>query len=1032
MQSRLYLNQGNLKFKDITAASGFAATGRNTGVSIADLNADGLPDIYLSTGGLDCEGDCKNQLFIHLGNDENGIPQFAERAAAYGLTDGLYTQQAAFFDYDNDGDLDAYLLRNVIDNRDKNAPSGKQFIDAKSKDVLLENRYADSLGHPVFIDVSAAAGITERGYGLGITINDFNDDSYPDIYVANDFLSEDLLYISRVGKGQKIRYENQNKTALKHQSYNAMGVDAADINADGLPDIVVLDMLPENNERRKTMLGFMNYNKYELSQRQGYAPQFIRNTLQLNSGSFIDQIPFQEVGYLAGISATDWSWTPLLADFDNDGDRDLYVTNGYGKDVTDLDFINYSAESNAFGSKAELMKKMYADIQKMPNIDIPNYYFEKTDALKFTDKSEAATEQIPSISNGAIYVDLDNDGDLDIVSNNIDSPVFLLKNTTDGAGNFLKVKFKTDEKQPSAIGLTVTLYAGENVQKQYNSPVRGYLSSVPQILHFGLGKIQKIDSVRVDFPGRKSEIILRDVSINQTLEIDLAAADKTIFRDFSFPECIFKQVTPFAFTHRENQFQDYDAQPLLLRQNSRQGPCLAAANIDGKPGDELYIGGAKDIAGRLYRQTANGDWTYTEMPDAASEDTDAAFFDADADGDLDLYVVSGGSEFIPDSPLLHDRLYLNDGAGNFTKDTTFPEINTSGTCVATFTADTEKPLIFVGSSFIPRNFPVLPENRLLVFENESYKLKTAEYRKNLASVGRITDAVAVDFTQNGVPDLAAVGHWMSPVFHSQFKNRLQQEPVVFQDENGEKTDLHGLWNCIESTDLDGDGDLDFILGNQGENTRLTASAAEPLTLYTGDYDNNGSPDPLVGMYYPDRSGSRKLYPLHARDDVVKQLVKVKSRYRTYADFGNAAFKEILADADPADFAEVTTLQSVWLENTGQNTFTVHPLPTAAQFAPINAILADDFDNDGNIDLLLTGNDYGAESNGGRADAFNGLHLRGDGQGNLTPVPLFISGFYVPGDGRDLILLRDKDGKRLILAGQNGGELRGFEVGRLRG
>lgn len=1026
VESKIFLNQGNLRFKDISIPSYFETHGWNTGVSIADINADGLPDIYLSIGGLGCENTCENQLFINQGNDENGIPQFKEKAKEYGLSDGLYTQQTAFFDYDFDGDLDAYILHNVIDNRDKNVPSDKKFINEKSKDQLLENRFSDSLGHAVFIDVSEDKGIVNRGYGLGITINDFNEDGRPDIYVANDFLSEDLLYFSKLKKSGECYFEEVSKAVLKHQSYNAMGVDAADINGDARPDIVVLDMLPEVNERRKSMLGFMNYDKFRLSQRQGYAPQFIRNTLQVNNGgnAFV-MLPFSETSYYSGISATDWSWTPLLADFDNDGDNDLYVTNGYGKDITDLDFINYNAENNAFGTKEEVMRQIYQQVNAMNNIEIPNYYFENKGDLKFEDKSKANTEQIPSISNGAVYVDLDNDGDLDIVSNNINQEAFLLENQSKNANNWLKIKLVGKEKNSSLFGAIVTLWSAGKAQKMYNSPVRGYLSSVSDVLHFGLGDVQKVDSVEI-FYGRTDRVQkVFDIEVNQTLRIEKQKESEYMEQEM-LPATLLQQISLFDYKHKENPYEDYDTQPLLIRQNSQQGPCIAAANINGTGGDELFIGGTKGIAGRIYTQDKAGNWNYQELPNKESEDTDATFFDADDDGDLDLYVVSGGSEFMSKDEALNDHLYLNEGGGNFIDSSDkLAQQTVSSSCVIPFKGSSDLELLFVVGRIVPGDFPSIPESQLLVPFQGRYFSNASKFVTGLKDVGIASDAVATDFDNDEKTDLIVVGEWMQPTFFKGNGDYLTKQVIKFLTPEGTEFSPTGMWNSIVNADFDRDGDMDFIIGNQGENTRLQATVKEPLTLYTGDYDENGSKDPLIAQYYPNKNGDRNSYPVHSRDDVVKQLVKVKAEFRTYADFGEASFAEILSK-DTNNYLTINTLQSCYFENKGDNTFMVHPLPTAAQLAPINSILVCDIDKDDNKDILLTGNNYGAESNGGWQDAFNGLYLKGDGKGNFKTLSTLESGFYVPGDGRDIVRMEDGKGNEIFVVGQNSGELLFFE------
>ena len=1017
--SKLYLNKQNLTFEDITEKSNFQSKGWATGVSIVDINGDGWQDIYISVGGFQCDGNCNNQLFINQGLDENGLPTFVEKAAEYGLDDGLYTQQTAFFDYDLDGDLDVYLLHNVIDKRDKNVPSEKRFINEKSIDQLLENN-----GKGQFVNVSDTLGITERGYGLGITINDFNGDNLPDIYVANDFLSDDLLYLNngfvQEDEQHHLGFTEVSKTKLKHTSYNAMGIDAADVNGDALPDIFVLDMLPDYNERQKTMLGFMNYNKYLLALRQGYSPQYIRNTLQLHNGFLNgEMLPFSEVGYMAGVYKTDWSWTPLLADFDNDGDRDLFVSNGYGKDITDLDFINYSSQLSPFGTKEMQEKELYEAVKKMQPITMPNYIFENQstgETVKFQNQQNKWIAKENSISNGAVYADLDNDGDLDLVVNNIDTKAFIMENQTNQQfqNNYLKIKLKGTKQNPNAIGSKIEVWTNGNVQSFYQSPIRGYLSSVENIAHFGLGKNQIIDSIKmVWFDGQ--EQLLKNVATNQLLQISIKNATRNPITLQNVPATFFSQVTDLQLQYEENQHLDFDAQPLLLHQHSRQGPCLASAKLDGENSEVLFIGGAKGFHSKLVFKNANDSYRTQNLSNPKHEDTDAIFFDLDNDGDLDLYVVSGSTEYREGSTEYRDRIYINDGKGNFElsiNHTDFPEV--SGSCVVATDFDKDGDTdLFIGGRVSPQNYPKIPQSYLLENQNGKFKDITPKALKN---VGMVTDAVWSDYDKNGYQDLIVVGEFIPITI---FKNENGKIPnSSFQIPNSA-----GLWNCIEVADLDNDGDDDYVLGNLGENSRFQASVDEPLALYTKDFDNNGSLDPLVGQFFPNQKGDRKNYPIHTRDDVMKQIVVVKNRYVKYAAFGQVTFAELLKkDFNSNDFLKANHLKTSILINKSQGNFELKPLPQSAQYAPIQSVFIDDFNNDNQTDILLSGNDYHAERNNGRYDAFNGLLLLGNGKGDFKTVRTSESGFYVPNDGRDIVKWNDR-----IVVGQNAGEILMFEL-----
>ena len=1017
--SKIYLNKGHLNFTDITQTSNFKCEGWATGVSIVDINADGWDDIYISVGGYQCNGNCNNKLFINQGLDNNQVPIFKEQAEIYGLDDGLYTQQAAFFDYDGDGDLDAYLLHNVIDKRDKNVPSNKKFIDARSIDQLLENK-----DNNTFVDVSDSLGIKHRGYGLGITINDFNNDGRPDIYIANDFLSDDLMYLNLGHKqGNHLGFQEVAKEYLKHTSYNAMGVDVADVNNDLHPDIFVLDMLPAYNERQKTTQGFMNYDKFQLTLRQKYAPQFIRNTLQIHNGFLNDQlIPFSEVSYLSGIYNTDWSWTPLLADFDNDGDRDLFVTNGYGKDITDLDFINYSQKRNPFGTKETQLKELFNMVQQMDPITMPNYIFENEGQLAFTDRSDQWFDKENSISNGAVYSDLDNDGDLDLIVNNLNQNAFIFENTIaeHTKNNFLKIKLKGSYKNPKAIGSSITVWSQGNKQNLFQSPVRGYLSSVDPILHFGLGHTTLIDSIKIIWPDGSTSIT-RSIDVNQTLHLEYLKTAKETQELALHTSPMFSTNNPFStFQHQENHWQDFDAQPLLLHQHSKQGPCMLAANIDDRPGDELFIGGAKGFPGQIWFEQEDGQFKITHLPDEASEDVDATFFDVDQDGDLDLYIVSGGTAFAKNAKELEDRLYINNGLGEFTRaEISLPKSSGGVVQVADFDKDGDLDL-FIGGRVVPQQFPYTPASSLLINQNG----QLAEYSINYSSIfqhlGMISDASWSDVDGDDWLDLVLVGEWMPITILKNNQGEFHESEII-QIPNSE-----GLWNSIAEGDFDNDGDPDFILGNLGKNSRLTASPSKPLYLLQTDYDGNGSTDPLIGQYYPDKNGKQKVYPLHSRDDVMKQLVLLKDRYVQYAAFGKATFSEILQrDLASADFSTIKQLASVHLENLGNLQFQMKELPQAAQVAPIQGLLVDDFDHNGNLDVLVIGNDYTAEKNNGWYDASNGAFLKGNGDGTFESIPTTKSGFFVPGDGRDIIEWKNTAQESFILASQNSSKIQSF-------
>ncbi len=1031
--SKLYINKGNLQFEDITEQANFDSKGWTTGVAIADINADGWLDIYLSVGGKVCNGHCINQLFIHQGLDDKGIPVFKESAAKYGLTDGLYTQQAAFFDYDLDGDLDVYLLHNIVDPKDKNSPSPHHYINENTQDKLLRNDVVKDKSHPVFTDISEEAGINKRGYGLGIAIEDFNQDNYPDIYIANDFLSEDLLYLNKGKKAGKHQgFKETAKQYLAHQTYNSMGVDIADVNQDALPDIMVVDMLPAYYEREKRMQGFMNYDKFLLSQKQNYSAQFMRNTLQINNGFTNNNLlRFSDLGYMTAVYKTDWSWTPLLADFDNDGDRDIYITNGYVRDITDLDFVNYSAYGTSFGTKEAHRAALQKAINEMEGVKLNNYFYENNTlsgqlSPQTKDQSAEWIRATPSYSNGAAYTDLDNDGDLDLIVNNINDKAFLLENTSDN-NNYLKIQLKGSPKNPNGIGTKIYTWCEDQRQYYFHSPQRGYLSSMDNTIHFGLGSCKLLDSLKIVWSTGIQQT-LYNLNSHQLLSLNIEEAKtKNISKNIR-PFSPFKKIQStdlINYQHRENVFHDYYIQHLLLHQYAQDGPCIAVANIDNKSGEELFIGGAKGFSGQIFFQESNGKYKATASFDAKYEDTDAIFFDADNDGDKDLYVVSGGSEFKANNEAYQDRIYTNDGKGNFEYDTSLlPEIRTSGATVVhtDFDKDGDEDL-FIGGRVTPHRFPEIPRSYLLENQQGKFVDITPE---NLQYPGMLTDAIWQDYNNDGWQDLILLGEWMPVLFFKNDQGKLENEQVTIQHPSGEKATIDGLWNCIAAKDIDQDGDIDFVLGNQGMNTRLKGSAKEPLYLYTADHDNNGSPDPLIAQYYTNKAGKRLLYPLHTRDDVMKQLVKLKTTYQDYKSFSEVDFNTLLKPKQE-NLVQVNQLHSAYLENKNNGEFIFHELPPVCQWSSVNTILIDDFDQDGRQDILLAGNDYSTESNGGWQDAMTGVLLQGDGKGNFKALRSASSGFYAPGHVRALNILKDKKGEKYVLAGQNSDTLSVFAI-----
>jgi len=1031
VSSRLYLNQGNLKFKDVTENAGVNTKSWVTGVNVVDINADGLEDIYLNVAGPDCKQDCTNLLFVNQGLDDQGIPKFKEQAVAYGLDDGNYSQQSIFFDYDSDGDLDVFILHNGNHGFDKNNPLPKRYLEPHLKDLLLRNDSVPGLEHPYFTDISKSSGIVHGGFGLGIGINDINNDGLTDIYVANDFITEDLLYIQKRHPDSLAPwFEDGIKDYIGHASHNAMGMDFADVNNDALPDILVVDMLPEKYERQKRMLGSMNYERYLLALRNDYGSQYVRNTLQLNNGSIDGKLlKTSEVGFISGIASTDWSWAPLLVDLDNDGDRDIYISNGYVKDVADLDYINYASENNMFGSTDERMKKQKEFATKLKSIHLANYIFENKGhlttggaGLNFDDVSISWTKSVPTFTNGVVYADLDQDGDLDLVLNNINEPAMVLENKTsdDPKKNFIRIKLKGLPKNPMGIGSKIRLWSNGEVQEHFQSVVRGYLSSVEPIVHFGV-TAPKLDSLEVRWPNGKTSF-LKDVKSGQVLEVEIKKArDVPQIAEKMGPYKLFVKMEGLLdYVHKENRFNEYAIQPLLMRQYSRMGPCIAVGNIDSKIGDEIFIGGSKGMAGEIWFQGEDGMYRPQQELDPDFEDTDAVFVDVDGDKDLDLYVTSGGSEFGQNSEKYNDRVYLNDGTGYFERNENALSIATESTqIVRPADIDNDGDMdFFIGARIVPGKYPTVPKSKILV--NENGRLTEME-TGGIGAIGMVTDALWEDMDKDGLLDLVVVGEWMPITVFKNDKTKFSPMPAQWVDENNNAMETTGWWNCIAKADFDKDGDVDFLLGNQGLNWVLSPTQSHPVYVYKKDYDKNGSPDPVVGKYFPVKE-DKKLLPLHSRDDIVAQLPILKRKYLRYDDFTKVSFEQLLNIKDlESETLNAKIFASSYAENLGNGKFRLVPLPLECQVAPINDILVNDFDQDGQYDALLVGNDFSSEAIYGRADALTGLLLKGN-KGYFEVMPSKDSGFYVPGQSNHLTFLTDKNGRRIILATQNNDSL----------
>jgi len=1040
---KLYLNKGNFHFDDITAKAGVEGLGRwARGVSVVDINNDGLEDIYISNTIYKDSLRRRNILYINTGPDKNGIPHFENKAAEYGLDIHVQSTMAYFFDYDNDGDLDMYLVVNEASNgyntsvfilRHESTATGE------NRGRLYRNDMDPVLKHPVFHDVSDEAGIKYNGYGHAATICDINNDGWKDIYVSDDFLSNNILYINN----HDGTFTNQVKDYFKHTSFNTMGQDIVDINNDGLADVIELDMNSPDNYRKKMMMATSSYITYQNFETYGYQYQYVRNVLALNQGPRIannDTIGppvFSDIGFMSGISQTDWSWAPLVTDFDNNGYRDIIVTNGFPKDVSDHDFTAYRKNATGLASKQEI-------IRQIPEVKLHNYAFQNNGDLTFRDVSAEWGFVIPTFSNGAAYADFDNDGAMDIVINNINDEAFLYRNRIhdrDSVNNhFLQIKFKGTNQNIDGIGAIVTIYYDHGkLQTFENTPYRGYLSTMQKTAHFGLGKNTMIDSVVIKWDYDHKQII-QNVKADQVIIADIKEAQPA--NPYQQPmiatNAIFSNITKSSgidYKHKDLDYIDFNLQSILPHKFSEYCPALAAGDVDGNGTDDMIIGGNSFYPAQVFLQQKNERFIQKQLypPGSSSaenyKDEGILLFDANGDGKPDIYVSSGGYQNDRGSKFYQDRLYINDGKGNFQLDTSaLPKNSTSKLCVRAFDFNKDGKLdLFVSGRIDPQNYPKPVSS--FIFRNDSEKTHvkftdvTNEVAPDLKNIGMVCDAICTDFDNDAQTDLILAGEWMPITFlknvNGKFRNVTPGSGVA---------DKTGWWNSIIAGDFRHTGKTDYIIGNVGVNTLYQPTDQFPVFVTAGDFAGNGGYMVIPSLFLPDEHGQLKEFPANGRDDIIERWPVLKKRYDNYKSFATATMDEIVTPDKRQNAMRLSAnfLRSCYLRNDGGGKFTMLPLPNEAQISVIDGMVVDDFDEDGNPDILINGNDYGSDVSIGRYDAMNGLLLKGDGNGNFKALSIQQSGIYIPGNGKALIKLAGSSGGYLVAGSQNRDSLKLFK------
>nr|WP_293834246.1 VCBS repeat-containing protein [uncultured Arsenicibacter sp.] len=1016
--NQLYLNKGQMKFADITGAAGVA--GREgpwrTGVSMADVNADGRLDLFVCYSGSMPPFKRTPQLFINDGNDAQGVPHFSDQTMAWGLALPGQTTQATFFDYDRDGDLDLFMLNHN--------PRLLPVLDPAPTAALMQRsnpeigvRLLRNMGNH-FDDVTEKAGISSSvlSYGLGLGVSDFNGDGWPDFYISNDYTIPDYLYINNHDdRGNGPTFTNQLKSSIRHTSHFSMGNDVADVNNDARPDIFTLDMLPEDNRRQKLLMAPDNYDKFNLAVSSGFYYQHMRNMLQLNVGTEpVAGKPgntplFAEVGQMAGISNTDWSWSPLLADYDNDGWKDLFISNGYVRDYTNQDFLKYMTDYMQNRPANFSREDVLELVHKIPASNVLNYMFRNLGAdssaqVRFENVGQAWGLNQASNSTGAAYADLDNDGDLDLIVNNTNQPAFVFQNETnrERKHHYLSIKLVGMGGNTQGIGAKVTAYQAGKQQYIEQMPIRGYQSSVSPRMHLGLGSNPAIDSLRIIWPGSGKQQVLKNVKADQLLTLQEKDA-QTVYQTPAGPQPIFGEIkSPLAYTDPADPSNDFKQQILLVNAQSFNGPAMTKADVNGDGLEDVFVGGNAGQAGSLYIQQP--DHQFRKLPQPAFEaskggqDTDALFFDANADGFPDLYVCSGGYGTLqPNDPKLQDHLYLNNGKGQFTASSgALPAMLTSKSCVrATDVNGDGKPDLFVGGRVVPGRYPETPRSYLLINNGKGqFTDQTAKLAPMLANIGMVTDAAWTDLNNDRKAELVLVGEWMPVTVLGWANNQLTDQTNTYFDKP-----YRGWWNTLSTDDLNGDGRPDLVVGNHGMNAQCRASDKEPAELIYKDFDKNGKVDPILCFYIQGKS-----YPHPTRDELLEQVGMLRHRFTNYDSYSNATLTDVFTSDELRDASKLTAneLRTVCFMSSTAGKLTEKPLPLAAQVSPVFTITPLDYDQDGHKDLLLCGNTNQVRLRFGRSDANYGVLLKGDGRGGFAAIPQTQAGFRITGDVRRVL------------------------------